>query len=66
MLMIDGPGDTFEFLLSDGNNTHYYDIFALSLEDAIELASRWFKRTYGTVHTTSEVGCTGLPLSKNY
>jgi hypothetical protein len=66
MVIFDGPGDTYEFMLSDGVNTHYYDIYAIDADTAFRVGTKWFNESYNTVPTEVKFGCTGLPLTKNY
>jgi len=66
MVLFDGPGNTFEFMLSDGKDTHYYDIFTLDKDTALQIGAKYFMESYGRVHTEVKLNCTGLPLTKNY
>ena len=43
MLIIDGPGEIFDFELSDKKgNKHYYEIYSKNLQSAIKIAQKWF------------------------
>ena len=66
MIIFDGPGDTYDIMLSDGVNIHYYDLIAKNEASAIELASQMFKDKYGVKHTEVKLNCTGLLLTRNY
>ena len=66
MVIFDGPGELFDFMLSDGVHNHFYEIYALDKESALRIGAKWFKESYDTTHTGLKMNCTGLPLSKNF
>ena len=66
MEILDGASNTYDIMLSNGENIHYYDLMARNEKSAIELASKMFKDKYGIEHTEVRLNHTGLPLTKNY
>lgn len=66
MIIFDGPGNTFEFMLTDGVHNHFYEIYALDKDSALQIGAKWFTESYGTIHTDVKLNITGLPLSKNF
>ena len=66
MLIIEGPGDIFDFELSDKKgNKHFYEIYADNLQAAIKIAQKWFIESYGNKATHLERNVTGLPRTSN-
>ena len=66
-MMIDGfDGDLFSIKLSDGKNTHYYDLMAKDKNYAEQLARKWFTEEYNTEPTEVEFGVGGMPVTRNY